>query len=357
MHVPDGFINAPTSLATAAVAATAVTVSLRRARTELDERTAPLAGLVAAFVFAVQMLNFPVGAGTSGHLLGGALAAALVGPYTATLAISVVLLVQGLLFGDGGLSALGTNITLMGVVGVWTGWVVIRAVLAILPRRPASVVPAAAIGALLSVPAAALAFTLLFAVGGAADLPIGTLAASMVGWHTLIGVGEAIITGLTVSAVVAVRPDLVYAACGLRPALKVRTPDGIVEVPQAAPAAARISGTSGTGSTGGILVAGGAVALLLAGVVSVFASSNPDGLEFVAGERGFLDTAQDHLLGDQPFVGYGEVGGIPVGIAGVLGVVLTIAVGYGVFRLVTRGQGTVDHDRAADDPDRRGARV
>lgn len=354
MHVPDGFLNAPTSLATAAVAATAVTVSLRRARTELDERTAPLAGLVAAFVFAVQMLNFPVGAGTSGHLLGGALAAALVGPHTATLAISVVLLVQGLLFGDGGLSAVGTNITLMGVVGVWTGWCVLRAVLAVLPRRPASVVPAAAIGAMLSVPAAALTFTLLFAVGGAADLPIGTLAASMVGWHTLIGIGEAIITGLTVSAVVAVRPDLVYAARGLRPALKVRTPDGIVEVPQAARAAARTIGMSGTR---GVLVAGGAVALLLAGVVSFLASSNPDGLEFVAGERGFLDTAQDHLLGNQAFADYGDVGGIPVGIAGVLGVVLTIAVGYGVFWLVSRGRGNVNRDRRAVDGDRPGARV
>ena len=352
MHVPDGFLNVPTSLATATVAATAVTVSLRRARTELDERTAPLAGLVAAFVFAVQMLNFPVGAGTSGHLLGGAMAAALVGPYAATLVISVVLMVQGLLFGDGGLSALGTNITLMGVVGVWTGWFVIRAVLAVLPKRPASVVPAAALGALVSVPAAALAFTLLFADGGAADIPIGALAASMVGWHTLIGVGEAIITGLTVSAVVATRPDLVYAARRLRPSLKVRTPDGSVEVPQGVPAAARTSSTSSTRSTSGVLVAGGAVALLLAGVVSFFASSNPDGLEFVAGERGFLETAQAHLLGDQPFADYGDVGGIPVGIAGVLGVALTIAVGYGVFWLVTRGRGDVDDSRSAVDADR-----
>ena len=120
MHVPDGFLDLPTSLATAAVAASAVALSLRGARRELDDRAAPLAGLVATFVFAAQMINFPVAAGTSGHLIGGALAAVLVGPWTATLCLTVVLLVQGLLFADGGLSALGTNITLMGVVGVWT---------------------------------------------------------------------------------------------------------------------------------------------------------------------------------------------------------------------------------------------
>src|SRR5438093_2641233 len=111
VHVPDGFINAPVSAATGVVAAGAIAVSLRGARRELDERTAPLAGLVAAFIFAVQMLNFPVAAGTSGHLLGGALAAILVGPFTGVLCVSVVLLMQGILFADGGLTALGVNIT------------------------------------------------------------------------------------------------------------------------------------------------------------------------------------------------------------------------------------------------------
>src|ERR1700754_643704 len=115
MHVPDGFLNAPTSVATGAVAVAGVAVALRKAQGELDERTAPLAGLTAAFVFAVQMLNFPVGVGTSGHLMGGALAAVLVGPWTAVLCLSVVLLVQGLLFADGGLTALGTNISLIGI--------------------------------------------------------------------------------------------------------------------------------------------------------------------------------------------------------------------------------------------------
>src|SRR5215218_9691420 len=105
MHVPDGFINAPTSVVTGVIAAGAVAVALRGARNELDERTAPMAGLVAAFVFATQMLNFPVSGGTSGHLLGGALAAVLVGPWTAILCMSTVLLVQGMLFADGGLTA------------------------------------------------------------------------------------------------------------------------------------------------------------------------------------------------------------------------------------------------------------
>lgn len=212
MHVPDGFLDAPTSLGTAVVAAAGVGVALRGARRELDDRTAPLAGLVAAFVFAAQMLNFPVGAGTSGHLLGGALAAVLVGPWTATLSLAVVLLVQGLLFADGGLTALGTNITLMGLVGVWTGWLVFRAVQTVLPKRVSMVVPAAVVAALVSVPVAALAFTGLYAVGGQAPIPLGSLAATMLGWHTLIGLGEAAITGLAVSAVVAVRPDLVHGA-------------------------------------------------------------------------------------------------------------------------------------------------
>lgn len=227
MHVPDGFLDTPTSLATGVVAAAAVAVSLRGARRELDERTAPLAGLVAAFVFAAQMINFPVAAGTSGHLLGGTLAAVLVGPFTATLCITVVLVVQALLFADGGLTALGTNITLMGVVGVWVGYGVFRLVLAALPRRMGSVTVAAAIGAFLSVPAAALAFAGLFAVGGTAPVDMSTLAAAMVGVHAVIGMGEALITAVVVTAVLAVRPDLVYGARGVLAARPLLTREGV----------------------------------------------------------------------------------------------------------------------------------
>ena len=219
MHVPDGFLDAPTSLATGAVAAVGVAVALRQARKELDDRTAPMAGLVATFVFAGQMMNFPVAAGTSGHLLGGALAAVLVGPWTAVLCIAVVLLVQALFMADGGITALGTNVTLMALVGVAAGWLVFVAVRRLLPRRVASVGPAAAVAALVSVPVAAAAFTLLFAIGGTAPVAVDTVLTAMLAWHTVIGVGEAVITGLVVASVTAVRPDLVY---GARPALQRR---------------------------------------------------------------------------------------------------------------------------------------
>jgi cobalt/nickel transport system permease protein len=219
MHVPDGFLDAPTSVATGVAAAAGVGLALRGARRELDDRTAPLAGLVATFVFATQMLNFPVGAGTSGHLLGGALAAVLVGPWTGVLCISVVLIVQCLFFADGGVTALGTNITLMGLVGVGVGWLCFRAAQVVLPRRTSMVPLAAAFGALVSVPTAALAFVGLYAVGGTTDIPLDALAAAMLGWHALIGIGEAVITFLTVGSIVAVRPDLVY---GARPVIAAR---------------------------------------------------------------------------------------------------------------------------------------
>jgi len=214
VHVPDGFLDAPTSVATGVAAAAVVGVALRGARRELDDKTAPLTGLVAAFVFAVQMLNFPVGAGTSGHLLGGALAAVLVGPWTAILCMTVVLAVQALFFADGGVTALGTNVTLMGIVTVVVGWVVYRQLLRLLPNRPSSVAVAAFVAALLSVPASALAFVGLYAVGGTAPVPLSALAAVMLGWHVLIGLGEAAITAVTVGSVMAVRPDLVYGARG-----------------------------------------------------------------------------------------------------------------------------------------------
>ncbi|WP_207085582.1 energy-coupling factor ABC transporter permease [Nocardioides sp. S5] len=219
MHVPDGFLDAPTSLATGVVAAAAVAVSLRAARRELDDRTAPMAGLVATFVFAAQMINFPVGAGTSGHLMGGALAAVLVGPWTAVLCLSVVLVVQALLMADGGITAIGTNISLIGIVTVAVGWAVFVLLRKVLPARISIVAPAAAAGALLSVPAAALLFTGLFAIGGNAPVDLGALTATMLGWHTLIGIGEAAVTGLVVASVVAARPDLVH---GARPLLTER---------------------------------------------------------------------------------------------------------------------------------------
>ena len=220
MHVPDGFLDAPTSIATGVVAAAGVAVALRGARRELDDRTAPMAGLVAAFVFAAQMINFPVGAGTSGHLLGGALAAVLVGPFTAALCLAVVLLVQALLFADGGITALGTNVTLFSVVAVGAGWLVFRGLQAVLPKRLTLVPVLAGVAAFVSVPVTAAAFVLLFALGGQAPVPLDSVLTAMLGWHVLIGLGEAMITALVVSSVVAARPDLVR---GARPLLAART--------------------------------------------------------------------------------------------------------------------------------------
>src|SRR5689334_6711191 len=147
MHVPDGFLDAPTSVGTGVVAAVVVGVALKGAHRELDDRAAPLAGLVAAFVFATQMLNFPVASGTSGHLLGGALAAILVGPFTGLLCMATVFLVQCLLFADGGVTALGTNILLMGVITVVVGWAVFKGLQAVLPKRLSVVAPAAGLAA------------------------------------------------------------------------------------------------------------------------------------------------------------------------------------------------------------------
>jgi cobalt/nickel transport system permease protein len=222
MHVPDGFLDAPTSVATGVIAAAGVAVALRGARRELDDRTAPMAGLVATFVFAGQMINFPVAGGTSGHLLGGALAAVLVGPYAGALCISVVLLVQALLMADGGITALGTNITLMGIVGAGAAWLVFVTLRKVLPKRISMVAPAAGVAALVSVPVAALVFTLLFAIGGTAPVETSKVLTAMLGWHTIIGIGEGIITFLVVGTVTATRPDLVY---GARPLIDARQLD------------------------------------------------------------------------------------------------------------------------------------
>jgi cobalt/nickel transport system permease protein len=225
VHIPDGFINAPTSLAAGAVAAGGVGVSLRKAAQTLQERQAPLAGLVAAFIFAVQMLNFPVAAGTSGHLLGGVLAAVLVGPWAGCICVAVVLVVQSL-FADGGLTALGLNITNMAVVGVFGGWAIFWLLRRVLPATKPSVVVSAGIAAGVSVVLAASAFVLEYALGGTGGVPVGTVFAAMVGVHTLIGIGEGVITALTVGVVLGVRPDLVYGASDLQAPLALRSQPG-----------------------------------------------------------------------------------------------------------------------------------
>lgn len=222
MHMPDGFMDAPASIGAGVIAVAGIAVCLRGARRQLDERTAPLAGLVAAFIFAVQMLNFPVAVGTSGHLLGGALAAILIGPYAGALAVTTVLLVQALLFADGGLTALGFNIINMAFVTAIVGWVVFRGLSLLAECSRTWLAVAGGVAGFLSVPAAAVAFTLQYAVGGTATFSVGQVFASMVGVHALIGIGEGVITALTVGAVLAARPDLVYGARGRLPELMIQ---------------------------------------------------------------------------------------------------------------------------------------
>ncbi|MFI9233491.1 energy-coupling factor ABC transporter permease [Streptomyces rimosus] len=354
MHVPDGFIDAPVSAAAGVLAAAAVAVSLRGARRELGgtgphtglgaERTAPLAGLVAAFIFAVQMLNFPVAAGTSGHLLGGALAAILVGPYTGVLCVSVVLLMQSVLFADGGLTALGVNITDMAVVTVLVAYGIFRGLVKVLPRGRRAVTAAAFVAAAVSVPAAAVAFTGLYALGGTTDVPIATVFAAMTGVHVLIGLGEAAITALTVGAVLAVRPDLVYGARGLAKPLELRTS------PLAGPAAAAgerepepaepARPVAARRSTRRVWLAGVAAALVCAGGLSYYASTSPDGLEKVARDQGIDAKAEEHAAKDSPLADYSvkDIANprISGGLAGVIGVGATLAVGTGVFVVVRR---------------------
>lgn len=214
MHMSDGLVNAPTSLVFGILAIAVVGFCGWRARTELDERTVPLAGLVAAFVFAVQMINFPILPGVSGHLLGGALAAILVGPYTGVLCIMIVLVVQSLLFADGGVTAFGMNITNMALVGVAAGYSTAVILYALVRRRRPDSVPALGVvaftSAIVGTVCASMGFVVEYAIGGAAPTSLGTVTAYMLGTHLLIGIGEGLITAVTVMAVARSRPDLVY---------------------------------------------------------------------------------------------------------------------------------------------------
>jgi cobalt/nickel transport system permease protein len=311
MHVPDGFLDVPTSVATGVMAVGFVALASYRARHELDTHGPALPGLAAAFIFAGQMVNFPVGIGTSGHLMGAALAAALVGPWIAILVMTVIFIVQALMFADGGITALGTNVLLMGVIAVLVASLIQRLVRAFLPARTTSTVFAAAIAAFLSVPIAALAFTGLYLVGGAVALPPGPLVVTMVGWHLVIGIGEAIITAVVLGAVIATRPDVVYVA---RPLLEGYSPAS--------------QETATPRSTRSIVSIGLAISLIIGGGVSLLASANPDGLEYAAESLGFLDTATDSAATTSPFAEYSFLGDSAVGssLAGLVGVLLTLAI-------------------------------
>ncbi|MFF5218980.1 energy-coupling factor ABC transporter permease [Micromonospora sp. NPDC000442] len=227
MHISNGIINGPVAAVFAVIALAAMAYCVMRGRQDLDDRLAPMAGLVAAFIFAVQMLNFPIfTAGVSGHLLGGALAAMLVGPWVGALCVAVVLVVQALVFGDGGVAMLGLNITNMAVIGIAVAYLLIALLLRVLPRTPAGLAATAFVSALVSVVVAAMGFVLQYQLGGTTDLGgnLAGLAGTMAVSHLFIGVGEGLITATTVVTVAKVRPDLVYALRALKPAAPVTVP-------------------------------------------------------------------------------------------------------------------------------------
>jgi cobalt/nickel transport system permease protein len=211
MHIANGIVDGPVSLIFTGIAAAGLAVCIRRAKTDLDDRLAPMAGLVAAFIFAVQMLNFQVLPGVSGHLLGGTLAVILVGPWVGALCVATVLIVQCLLFADGGLSAIGLNVTNMALIGAAAAYVLVAGLLRVLPRTPGGLGVTAFTASVIGVVLASMGFVVQYALGGTTDLSLAGIAATLGGVHVLIGIGEGLIAATTVVTVAKVRPDLVYA--------------------------------------------------------------------------------------------------------------------------------------------------
>lgn len=226
MHMIDGLVDVPMTIICGVIVVVVLAVCVPRARRDLDDRTAPMAGLVAAFVFAVQLINFPILPGVSGHLLGGALVAILVGPYVGALCISIVLLLQSVLFADGGLTALGPNILNMAVIGTFAGYGVAISMRRLAQRSRGGLLVTAFVAALVNTVVAAMGFVVEFALGGQ-GLAFGTVLVLMGGFHVLIGVGEGIITALTVGAVAASRPDLVHLLRRAGPGLELRNTETV----------------------------------------------------------------------------------------------------------------------------------
>jgi cobalt/nickel transport system permease protein len=210
LHIPDGFLSGGVALACGVLAIAAVTYALRIANVELDEARVPLLGVLAAFIFAAQMLNFPIAGGTSGHFLGATLAAVLLGPWLACLVMAVVIAVQAFAFADGGISALGANVLNMGVLGALLAGLLVAGAMKALPHTRAAFLGVVAIVSWLAVMVGAAATSVELAVSD--TVPLATSLPAMLGVHTLIGIGEAVITAAAVSAVLASRPDLVALA-------------------------------------------------------------------------------------------------------------------------------------------------
>ena len=311
MHAPDGFLNAATALTTGAISLGVLGTTLRNIGSRLKERQAPLAGVVAAFVFAAQMFNFPVAAGTSGHLMGGALAAVLLGPALGSVVMTVVVVVQALVFADGGLTALGYNTINMAIVTAFGGFAAYRLFRLMLPANRGGIIGAAGLAAGVSVVLSAAAFSLEWLFGATAPVSFDKVFGAMVSVHALIGIGEGVITALAVSAVLAARPDLVYGARDISMSAE---------------------GRSGRVSRRVFVIAGLLVALIVSAVVSQFAVDSPDGLERVAEDTGI--TGRASALEGSVFSDYAVAGlenpALSLAIAGIVGTLVVMAVGYGL---------------------------
>ncbi|MGE5251403.1 MAG: energy-coupling factor ABC transporter permease [Bacteroidota bacterium] len=303
MHLPDGFLSLTISAVCWAATIVLVGVAISRTGNSLGERQVPLMGIMAAFIFAAQMINFPVAGGTSGHLLGGALAAILLGPWAGMLVMTAVIAVQGLLFQDGGLLVMGANILNMGLLTAVVGYGLYRG----FAGRSRNV-RLAAVGAAawLSVMTGALLTSLELWLSGTAKLEI--VVPAMLGVHALIGLGEAVITVAAVAFILRTRPDLLGEASA-----------------------------SARGGRGWI--AAGVLIALAVVLISPLASANPDGLNRVALELGFIQTARH---GTGLFTGYTIpfLGGVPASriLAGTLGVLAVLGLGFWIGRSLQRKQ-------------------
>lgn len=302
MHIPDGFLSTLVSLVLWVVSAVFIFTALRQVNKTLGERQVPVMGVLAAAIFAGQMLNFAVTGGTSGHLLGAALATIVLGPWAAVLVMTAVVATQALIFQDGGVLALGANLFNMAVVGVFVSYAVYRLVTGLARGARWGVFLGSAAAAWSSIFIASLAAALQLALSGTS--PANIAVPAMAGIHALIGLGEALITLGAVAFLYAARRDLLNLA-------------------------------SGEGkSSKSVLIGGGLIALALA-VLSPLASANPDGLEWVAEQKNFLSAAREPLyaiIPDYVFPGISNEAAATI-IAGVIGVVIVLGVTLGVAHL------------------------
>jgi cobalt/nickel transport system permease protein len=220
MHIPDGFVSNGINVAVSALSLGSCWIAARLTQQRMEEREIPLMGMTAAFIFASQMVNFPVTGGTSGHMVGAVLAAILLGPWACCLIMALVLTAQCLLFADGGLTALGINIFNLGVLGGLGGYGILRILQGILPQSRGGILAATSLTAWLSVILAAAACSLELVFSGTA--PLKATLPLMLGVHSIIGVGEAVITASIVSFLLTVRPDLLKGLFPEQPPLLIR---------------------------------------------------------------------------------------------------------------------------------------